>query len=1045
MNSRPFEQRAQRWGCGLFIGCLLLYIGTLSTGFFPGLSATLVASHLGLHAFPPTMHHLWGWLIDVLAAVPLGPLAIRIHLFGALCSAASVWFLFQIVIRLRRQRPFEQGMPQVDAERVRLFTAVYAAITFAISIPFWITATRAHPISLSLMLVLAAFFLLLRYGEDGRFGRLMLAAGLYAAGMADYASLLLYLPIFVLIALIFLYQHGQLQWRNLFKLIGIALLGVIPLLVAAALFTQSEAYAWREFKSYGMVVWYMALDQYRFVLRALPRVGWLTVAVVSFLPWFAVYVMGISRRSLSAGVWFGTAFLCFLLLALGVVLHLDVMISPWALTGDQPLLVTPYVLIAMWTASVAGYWLALAQRLPGAAGPIARRVLIALCILFLGAVGLRNARLAAGTDGRLFNRFAQEVLDRVGNRSLLVSASSFDDLVLLEARSRGRALASINVRQSESLAYRRYIASLFDAPRLKSLAEIGIQPLLVEWFARETNIAERLAVLDLADLWMAAGRIPEPRGPLYTGHPPGERVDAEALVSDNRNYWKAFARPAAARTSWPPRHPAASAIRLLLAQAAKSANNLGVLLEEIGHPDLAEEAYREARNFDTNNISSMVNLHALLQRQSREEEARDLEQRIESLISRDAVRRHLWSLSYHQGTIRSPELYAGRGWAWAMSGKPALAAENIRQAIDLGGDSSALRLALASLDAAAEGADSPEEVLQSELERNPQNVEAAIGLYQLAIRRGQFSVARGRLDALREMKVSEDFLRTEEALLEVLSGNTGRAATLLAEIVRRTPDNLRAWAALAVVAGERNDAKTVRDALDRLQQARRASPAVRFMAAQVALREGDRAGARRQLEQVLRQEPRHLPAMELMIRLLIMDGDRAGAEAMIERLVAADPRNSFGNYMLGAMQALRGQYQLAESSYRVSLESRRSPEALNDLAYVLTRLNRHAEALPLIEECMRVSELNGAAWSTYGLVLLAMNRLAEAETALQKALAVRPESVEVQYNLARVFERTNRRAEALKLAESISARSAELLRDDQDGLRELLGRLRSGG
>lgn len=1043
MNTTPFENRAAWWGRGLFLAALLLYLATLSPGFFPGISAALVAGHLGLHAFPATMHHVWGWIIAAIAAVPIGPLAVRLHVFGAVCSAVSVWLLFQITVRLRRQRAFEQGMPHADAERVRLFSAIFAAVALAISIPFWITATRAHPISLSLMLMLAAFFLLLRYGEDGRFSRLVLAVALYAVGMADYASLLLYAPIFGLMLLIYQYQHGHLQWGNLFKLLGVALLGAAPVLLAAALYTQSDAYAWREFKHYGMVVWYMLLDQYRFVLRALPRVGWLTVGVVSFLPWVAVYGMGISRRSLSMGTWFGSALLCALLSALGVVLLLDVMISPWALTQDQPLLITPYVLIAMWTASVAGYWLALAQRIPGAAGVVISRAWMIIAIGFLAVVGARNVREASGRDGRVFARYASEVVDRVDKQAILLSASPFDDLVLLEARARGNKLKSINLRQSQSLAYRRYIAGLFDDPRLKSLAEINVQPLMVEWFARETNIAERVAVLDLADLWMAAGRIPEPRGPMYVGHVPGTPVNIEELAGDNRKYWTTFAAPASA-LHWAPRHPAAAAVRLLLAQSAKSANNLGVLWEEIGQPALAEEAYRKARQFDTNNISSLVNLHALLQRQGNPEAA-ELERTIEGLITREAVRRQLWSLSYHQGAIRSPELYASRGWAWAMSGKPALAAENLRQAIDLGGESSALRLALSALDAAQEGAESAEEVLQAELERDPKNLEAAVGLYRLAIRRGQFSIARGRLEALRELKVGEEFLRTEEALLEVLSGNTERAATLLADIVRRTPDNIRAWAALAVVAGERNDAKTVREALDRLQQARRATPAVRYMAAQVALREGDRVGARRQLEQILRQEPRHAPAMELMIRLAMMEGDRAGAEAMVERLVANDPRHPFANYMLGAMQAIRGQYLLAESSYRVALESRRTPEALNDLAYVLTRLNRHAEALPLIEECMRISELNGAAWSTYGIILLAMDRYAEAENALQKALISHPESVEVQYNLARVFEKTGRRQDALKLAESISARSGELLRDDQDGLRDLLRRLRSGG
>jgi tetratricopeptide (TPR) repeat protein len=1042
MITSDFATRVRWWGRALFVITLIVYSVTLSPGFFPGLSANHVASHLGVHPFPPTMHHVWGWLIAAVAAIPIGPLAIRIHIVGAVCAATSVWLLFQIMARLKRERKFEEGMPRGDAERVCLFTALFAAAALAIAPPFWMAATRAHPLSLSLTLMLAAFYLIFRYGEEGGSRRLYMSVLAYGIGMANYASLLLYLPIYVLLTLVSVYRQGQLRWVMLLKLAATGLAGAIPILIAAAIYRFSEAYTWRDFSHYGQVLWYMLLDQYQFVLRAVPRVGWLTVGVVSVLPWVAVFVLGISRRSISTGPLFGGAIISLLLTALAVVVFLDIKISPWALTGDQPLLISPYVLVAMWTASIAGYWLAMCRPYRASLNRAIAMVWTCVAFGFLGFVAVRNFTIAGGTEGRWFARYAKEAVDRIGDRPFLLSSGPFDDLLLLEARARGRRLDAINLRHAQLLAYRRYVASLFDEPRYKSLALVNLQPFIFEWFSRETNIARQVAVIDLADVWMAARRIPEPRGLLYEGRVPENPMDVEALASDNRAFWNSFAIPASQRVR-PERHPAAIALRGMLAQSAKAANNLGVLWEEAGDYEKAEEAYRHAHRFNPNNISALVNLHALLKRQERDE-AQAIEDLIEQRISRGDVRRQLWALSYHHGIIRSPELYASRGWAWAMSGKPALAAENIRQAIDLGGESAALRFALAALDASQEGAFDAEEALLAEMERDPSNRSAAIGLYHIALRRGQFDVARGRLEILRNLKFDPMYIETEKAILLALSGDAARASEVLADIVRRAPDNLRAWAALAVVAGERQDSKTVREALDQLQQARRASPAVRFLAAQIALREGDRDGARRQLEQILRQEPRHSPAIELMIRLLMMAGDREGAEAWLDRLIAIDPRHPYGNYLLGAVQAMRGQYQLAESSYRVSLESRRSPEALNDLAYVLTRMNRAAEALPLIEECLRQSHLDGAAWNTYGVVLLALGRYAEAEEAFQKALAARPDVAEVQLNLARVLERTGRRAEALKLAESLISRSGELLRDDQDGLRDLLQRLRSG-
>lgn len=1024
----------------LLVAALLTYGATISPGFFPGISAANVAAHLGLNPFPPLVNHVWGWIIKAIAALPLGALALRVHLVGAICSAVSVWLLYQIMLRVRRPPTFERGIPRAVADRVRVFSAAVAGLVLATAIPFWMAATRAHPLAFDLMLMLLAFHLLLRFGENGRASYLNGAVLIYAIGMTDFATLILFLPVFGALVLYFLYRHGQLRASRVIRLLGLALLGLAPQFIAAALYMRSDAYAWREFSHYGQVLWYMWRDQYVLVIRSLPRIGWLTVGMVSVVPWFAVYVLGIGRRFASAGAWMGTALLCGLLTVLAALVLTNKVVSPWALTRENPLLITPYVLIAMWVGSLAGYWLAFMQRGDAGLGRGLGFAYAALVLLTLISLGARHGSIASGREGRWFSAYAREVVDRLGSRSLLISGGALDDVLLLEARERGVPLQVINLRAGAQAAYRRYVASLFEEPRLRGLAAVGLQPLVLEWFASASNLAERVGILDVSDLWMAARMTAEPRGLLYVGRAPEVAPDLPRLAEDNRAFWRNFAEPLAA-VAVHDEHPAAPWIQYMRAQSAKSANNLGVIWEEAGRTDLAADAYQQALRFNTNNISAMVNLHALYQREQRPE-AEALARQIEAVITRDQVRRHLWSLSYHYGVIRSPELYASRGWAWAMSGKPSLAVQDIRKAIDLGGDSSALRVALAALDSAQEGPDSPEEVLQAELDRNPTNVSAALGLYRLAVRRGDFAVARGRLEELRRMNVPDESLRLETALIEVLAGNTDQAATLLADAVRAKPDDLRAWAALAVVAGERKDTATAQQALDRLQQSREATPAVRFMAARLALRQGDRAGARRQLELVLRQEPRHVPALELMVRLLMSEGDRENAEAYLDRLISAAPRHAYGNYLLGAFQALKGQYALAESSYRASLQARRTPEVLNDLAYVLARQGRRAEALPLIEECLRMSDLNGAAWSTYGLVLLIHGRLDEAETALQQALAKNPESAEVQLNLAQLYERKGQRADALRLAESIVPRTGELLRDDQDALRELLKRLR---
>ncbi|MCO6400681.1 MAG: tetratricopeptide repeat protein [Verrucomicrobia bacterium] len=1036
-----------KWAGRVFFALpLLLYILTLSTGFVPGQSASVVAAHLGVDPFPPLVNHVWGWVVRLLAAVPVGPLAVRIHLFGAICCSASIWLLFQIMVRLGLPAAFEKGMSPSRVARVRVFSATAACLALATAIPFWMVATRAHPLAFDLMLLLAAFHLLLRFGENGSARYLNSAVLLYGVGLTDFASLVLFLPIFGLLTLYQLARHRLLRMGVVLRLLGLALLGLAPQFIAAALYMKNPAYAWREFSHYGQVLYYMWRDQYLLVLRSLPRTGWITVGMVSVVPWVIVYVFRPTRRSESVSILSGAGLLALLLTALAVLVFTNTILSPWAMTHATPLLVTPYLLIAMWVGGIAGYWLTVLYQGRAAFWRVVRIAYRGAVLLALLSLVYFNAPEASGRPGRWFGSFAREVCDRLDGRDLLISSGAFDDVLLLEARARRIPLKIINLQVAQQLSYRRYIASLFpDNTRLQSLATVGIQPFLIEWFTTDTNIASRVAVLDASDLWMGAGLNSEPHGLLYLGRARGASDGVESLMGDNRTFWTNFAYPLAENMPHES-NPMQVWLKSLAWQSAKAANNFGVQCEEASRPDFAEEAYLAAHRINAQNISALVNLHALYARSERPE-AEAVEKDLDGLIERDQVQRALWSLSHYHGLIRSPELYASRGWAWAMSGKPALAAQDLQQALDLAGDSEnrSLRLILAALDdqTAGTGGASTEEFLLAEQAKSPDNISAAYSLYQIAIRRGQFDEARSRLNELAKMKnAPQDALQTDAAILDLMTGNYGAAFNQLGEIVRKRPSDLRAWASLAIAAGQQKDEKTAREALARLQQAPRVSPMIRFLTVQLALRVGDRAGARQQLELLLRQEPRHVPALELLVRLLMAEGERETAERYVDQLVSADPGNALGNYMLGAMQALRGQYALAESSYRVSLIKSREPSTLNDLAYVLARRKQFPEALKLIEECLATTDLNGAASSTYGYILLQLKRYAEAEVELQKALALNPEAAEVQMNMAQLFEQTGRSAEALTLADPLLSRVSELLPDDQETLRELLKRLR---
>jgi len=92
------------------------------------------------------------------------------------------------------------------------------------------------------------------------------------------------------------------------------------------------------------------------------------------------------------------------------------------------------------------------------------------------------------------------------------------------------------------------------------------------------------------------------------------------------------------------------------------------------------------------------------------------------------------------------------------------------------------------------------------------------------------------------------------------------------------------------------------------------------------------------------QQPGNIKALELMLRIYLSEGNRDLVQETVEQILTYDRSNALANYMLGVHHYYNEEYALAESSYRASLETRRSPEALNDLAYVLYIQEKNEEA-----------------------------------------------------------------------------------------------------
>jgi uncharacterized protein HemY len=365
----------------------------------------------------------------------------------------------------------------------------------------------------------------------------------------------------------------------------------------------------------------------------------------------------------------------------------------------------------------------------------------------------------------------------------------------------------------------------------------------------------------------------------------------------------------------------------------------------------------------------------------------------------------------------------------------------MKRALALNQQNPQIQLALAGLYFGQSRDIESREQYDAVLSGDPGNVAALLGLMRLAVRNGDYDEARKHLAALRTTNIKPNVLRMDEAVLESLAGSPAMAMKLFRDVIKEEPENMQAWAALAITAAQMNDKAAGEEAMRKLRDAKMLAPGIQLVLAQSAVDQGDRDTARGYLADILRRQPNNVPALEMLLRLDMYEGSRDQVQRTVERILTVDQRNALANYMLGVNHYYNKEYALAESAYRASLATTRSPQALNDLAYVLYLQGNLDESEDLVRESLAISDRNHSAWDTLGVILMQKDRAVEAEEALQKSLGLRPNTASVLLSLAILYEKTGRFDEAGRIATDINARLNELSPQDQDRLRTLLERL----
>ncbi len=260
----------------------------------------------------------------------------------------------------------------------------------------------------------------------------------------------------------------------------------------------------------------------------------------------------------------------------------------------------------------------------------------------------------------------------------------------------------------------------------------------------------------------------------------------------------------------------------------------------------------------------------------------------------------------------------------------------------------------------------------------PGDFDLLFQLGRAAARAGRMARAKEALESALKLRPDDPGAMLEAGLANAASGDYPRAVFLLARAQSRAPDEPGIALALARAsedAGYYGDAVAAYD---------------RYL----TLAPGDN-GARRDRARAL---------------AFTVNGASQGTR-QLEDYVASNPGDPLAHFysaqVIWKADADRALARLAEA---VRLDPRLTPAHVAR-AWLLHRLGRDEEALPHLEAALKVTPNEVRALDQLGVVLLALDRVKEAESALRKAASIAPKDAEVALHLGRALMDQGKEAE----------------------------------
>ena len=1090
---------------GVSLLALVVYGLTLSRYLYPGESAALFTQWMGLETLPLPLHPVWGWVVKHVG----GGSAVGLNMLGLVAGVLSAGFLCYLVGFFVFQAVGQEDSVK-HAGAVSLVAGVGTAVVFIFSTTTWMTSTHLDVRQFDVAFALALFML---YVPLVRFPRLTYCLSpvigfAVAAGLVEGVIFVPLMPVFLLALVAAVVKNGFKFYVPTALFLVALVAGYLFLANGVAdAFLQLPGSAGGEYKEASDVLWACAHSYFHEIREWISRPGGLVVIVLSVLPFIACAFAssrGLNNERSWSQYLFHAAMTVCCILATATPLSPDGMIRPF---GTAPVATT--TLVAATCGYLLAYWFLLARiPLPAAesdvqslpvlkvgrqAAPYVGGALAGLLLL----AGIVNAFSRESDRGAFADVCANELLDRLGTRTWLITdgqtGSQLTDGLLdahlrVAAAARGQELNIICIKlrkESEYKAYCKQIADLIEEKKLSAgdktsndlsftLRELGMMEFLKMWFRHDPDITKHVAVFGRPDFWLWADCRPVPECLFFGGVKDAKSIDALKAKAEFEKFWEKMGpilvadRRKGSRAIRDAEDPTDRRRLELRRHLGFIANNLGVMLQDLGHDAEAYEMYELVLGtIDCDNICALFNVYEIFRTGKDKNVKRDvaarkreIEQQLKEIVDDPSRRYYLRPLSSYYGYVRSPEFFVRSGLSWARSGETGYALAHLKYAIDLASGSEPAKELLnmmASCYAQEGQVEKSREAYQAALAKDASNHEALIGLWRLSLQEGSVDQAKSYLERAVKAPTKEGTVRFDEALLHMMNNNLEEARLALAKITDLQPHSIQGWALLAGVvlqqADKAEDDKRKQKILAEIDnvilpkmEALAESPRdffVQMTRALVLMRKGDDKETLKKTRTALELAWMSRPVISVGAMVLDLDYrllDRESAERHALQILRLDASHPFANWVMGSIRMGEGNMKDAEMYLRTSVAAPRPlAAAQNDLAELLRQDKRLVEAEKYAREAKNTDPKLYVVWETLCATLLDQNKhLDEAERCIQKAIELEGDKdVRMQVTLARVQIAKKDFAKARGTLRALGRRRDELSARDRSVFEDL--------